>query len=128
MLPLSGETVLIVEDDDATRELYRQALIIAGYRVLAARDGVDALRLIESDTAHAVVLDLMLPRLGGIDVYRELRAHDETRDIPVIIVTGSDSRELEPFDSRFFLRKPISPESLAYIVNDALRWPRGTVV
>ena len=128
MLQPTGETVLIVEDDDATRELYRQALIVAGYRVLAVRDGIDALRIIEAETTHAVVLDLGLPRLGGMDVYKELRAHDATRDIPVIVVTGSDSRELEHCESRFFLRKPISPESLSYIVSDAIRWPRATVV
>jgi CheY-like chemotaxis protein len=74
-----------------------------------------------------VVLDLMLPRVGGHDVYKELRAHPETSSIPIIIVTGSDVRDLEPNAFRFFLRKPVSPEALTRIVEDALQWPLPVV-
>jgi hypothetical protein len=59
-------------------------------------------------------------------VYRELRAHPATREIPVVIVTGSDARDLEPNEFRFFLRKP--PDTLTRIVEDALNWPRPVVV
>lgn len=120
-------TILVVEDDTATREMYRQALAASGYRTITAADGLGALRFIEGDRPDVVVLDLMLPTVGGHDVYRELRAHPETCEIPVIIVTGSDARDLEPNEVRFFLRKPVSPETLTRIVEDALHWPRPVV-
>jgi CheY-like chemotaxis protein len=120
-------TVLVVEDDAATREMYRQALAASGYRTIAAADGLGALRVIEGDRPDVVVLDLVLPTVGGHDVYRELRAHPETCDIPVVIVTGSDARAVEPNDFRFFLRKPVSPDTLTRIVEDALHWPRPVV-
>jgi CheY-like chemotaxis protein len=117
-------TVLIVEDDIAVREMYRHALAASGYRAVAVADGLGALRHIEGDRPDVVVLDLMLPRVAGHDVYKELRANPHTCNIPIIIVTGSDGSGLEPTDFRFFLRKPVSPDALTRLVADALHWPR----
>ena len=127
MSSITIATILIVEDDAATREMYRQALAASGYRTVTAADGLGALRFIEGDRPDVVVLDLILPTVGGYDVYRELRAHPETSDIPIVIVTGSDACDLEPNEFRFFLRKPVSPETLTRIVEDALHWPRPVV-
>jgi CheY-like chemotaxis protein len=127
MQPSTAATVLIVEDDAATREMYRQALAASGYRTIAVADGLGALQQFEGGRPDVVVLDLMLPTVGGRDVYKELRAHPETCEIPVIIVTGSDARDLEPSEFRFFLRKPVSPETLSRVVADALHWPRPVV-
>src|SRR5918994_1207836 len=125
--PITVSTVLVVEDDAATREMYRQALAASGHRTIAVADGLGALRHIEGDRPDVVVLDLMLPSVAGHDVYRELRAHPDTCDIPIVIVTGSDARDLEPNEFRFFLRKPVSPETLTHIVEDALHWPHPVV-
>ena len=127
MSSITIPTILVVEDDAATREMYRQALAASGYRTITAADGLGALRFIEGDRPDVVVLDLMLPTVGGRDVYKELRAHPETCEIPVIVVTGSDAHDLEPNEFRFFLRKPVSPETLTRIVEDALHWPRPVV-
>jgi DNA-binding response OmpR family regulator len=56
--------VLIVEDDHALREMYRAALIMSGYAVVAVEDGIDALRHVEQALPNLIVLDLALPRLG----------------------------------------------------------------
>jgi CheY-like chemotaxis protein len=101
--------------------MYREALVHAGYRVVAVEDGFDALRHIEQTIPHVIILDLMLPRVGGADVYKELRANAATGRLPVIIVTASDARQLESSAYRHFLRKPISPETLAATVDDAIR-------
>ena len=100
--------------------MYRQALAARGYTVIAVEDGLDALHRMESDRPDVVVLDLMLPRLGGEDVYQEMRGNPNTRDIPVVIVTGTDVRELEPNESQFFLRKPVAPDRLAAAVESAV--------
>jgi CheY-like chemotaxis protein len=125
MTAVRTATVLVVEDDRQIREMFRHALAVCGYRVTTTGDGVGALRYLEGDHADVIVLDLMLPHVGGLDVYKELRAHPETRDIPVVIVTGSDARELGPNQFRFFLRKPVSPETLTHVVEDALLWPQA---
>ena len=113
--------MLVIEDDDATRQLYKTALIAAGYRVKTVPDGLDALRALdEGPIPDAVVLDLVLPRVGGLDVYREMRAREATRHVPIVIVTGADMRRLEPSEFRHFLRKPVHPETLVAAVDSAL--------
>lgn len=100
--------------------MYRYALMGAGFTVTAVEDGLDALRRIERDRPDAVVLDLMLPRLGGEDVYLELRSNPSTRDIPVVIVTGAEVRHLEPSRVRHFLRKPVTGDLLTIAVETAI--------
>src|SRR5688572_7854006 len=88
--------VLVVEDDPTLRELYRSTLALAGYWVVAVEDGIDALRRVEHRRPDALVLDLALPRVSGRDVERELRSNPETRDIPIVIVSGQDVSDLNP--------------------------------
>ncbi len=114
-------TVLVVEDDADLRTLYRVTLMSAGYMVVAVEDGVEALRHIEADIPDAVILDMALPRLGGRDVQRELKAHASTRDIPIIVASGTDTRGFTPADVAFVLRKPIALDTLLVAVDTCLR-------
>jgi len=121
MIAANALNVLIVEDDPALRSLYRAMLQMEGYVVIAVEDGVDALRHIESNPPAAVVLDLGLPRLGGRDVQREITSRVETRDIPIIIVTGQPIDDLDPRDFVCILRKPLELQLLIDAVRDCLR-------
>lgn len=113
-------TVLIVEDDAQLRTLYRAALTVAGYVVIAVEDGVDALRHLDATGPDAVVLDLGLPRLHGRDVQREIASHSETRAIPIIVVTGSETDDLNASDYACILRKPIDLHTLVAAVQRCL--------
>ena len=119
-----NSTILVVEDDANLRNLYRTALTSAGYAVVAVEDGIDALRRVASKAPQAVVLDLALPRMDGRDVSRELRARPDTRDIPIVVVSGTDMRDLNPEDFACLLHKPIHPEALVYAVERCLRRAR----
>jgi DNA-binding response OmpR family regulator len=121
MRAIHRPVVLVIEDDEALRELYRYGLSNSGYHVVAVPDGVDALRRIDEGLVpQAVVLDLALPRLHGSDVFRELRSHATTRHVPVIVVTGTDTRSLEdPGAFAFVFRKPVSTETLARAIDAA---------
>ena len=111
--------VLVVEDDRDTRELYRAALTAAGYAVVAVEDGFDALRILEQKPPAAVVLDLGLPRLRGLDVAREMAADAVLQQVPVIVVTGEPG-DLNEKDFACVLRKPITPDRLISAVINCL--------
>jgi DNA-binding response OmpR family regulator len=110
----------VVEDDAQLRLLYRRALQLDGFHVVSVGDGVDALRHIDDARPDVVVLDLGLPRLGGRDVHREVTGRVATRDIPIVVVTGSEAPDLDPRDFACILRKPVNIESLVSAVRRCL--------
>ena len=121
-LPRVGRKyVLVVEDDPGLRELYRSALNGAGFAVVAVEDGLHALHRIELNAPAVLVLDLELPRLAGRDVHREVRARPETAELPIIVVTGTDTSDLELDDFACVLRKPVTVEALIAAVQRCLR-------
>jgi two-component system, OmpR family, response regulator len=91
--------VLVVEDDPATCELIAELLMEEGYRVLQTGSGAVGLRLAKQYHPEAVVLDMMLGEVSGLDVLRELKQTEPTRDIRVVAISGS-SRMLEQEDAR----------------------------
>lgn len=129
--PGGKQTILVVEDDHALRELYRAILIAAGYAVVAVEDGIDALRYVDGHTPNLIVLDLALPRLRGQDVQRELASRADTRHIPIVVVTGTDTQDLRYTDFDRVLSKPVSSDTLLAAIERGLRTvphSRGTAV
>ena len=117
---MSGRrTVLVVEDDQSLRRMYRTVLGLEGFFVVEAEDGLQALHYIEQHPPDLVILDLMLPTVGGLVVQQEIAAHAHTRSIPIVIVTGSD-RDLGGVDVPCVLRKPVAPDTLAATVRSCL--------
>jgi DNA-binding response OmpR family regulator len=112
-------TILVVEDDADLRRLYRTALTLAGFIVQDVSIGMDALRRIDAEPPDLIVLDLMLPDISGVVIRQEIAAHAHTRNIPIVIVTGSnlDVRDLEV---PCVLRKPVTPEELVRTVQSCL--------
>ena len=80
-------TILLVDDEEAVQKLLTYPLEQEGFRVLQARDGEEALRRFEAEQVDLVVLDLMLPRLDGLEVCRRLRARST---VPIIMLTARD--------------------------------------
>jgi len=113
------QRILIVEDDSDLRRMFRTALSLSGFDVVEAPDGIDALLLIEDAPPDLVVLDLTLQRLDGISVQQELAARAITRDIPIVIVTGSGA-EVRGDNVACLLRKPVWPDVLVQTVRDCL--------
>lgn len=111
--------ILIVEDDGGLRRMYRTALTIAGFDVTEAADAPDALRLLEESPPDLVVLDLGLPTMSGVSVRQEIGAHALTREIPVVVVTGSTA-DLSTLNVPCILRKPVSPDELIEAVERCL--------
>ncbi|MDQ3070233.1 MAG: response regulator [Acidobacteriota bacterium] len=100
------KTLLVVEDDDLLRAVYRQTLSFGGYEVREAPDGLAALQAIDIAPPDVIVLDLVMPGVTGYDVLAEIRQHAHTRYIPVIVVTGTQD-SLEGAGADCVLRKPV---------------------
>ncbi len=111
----SRRSILIVEDDEYLRRMFRHALSVAGYAVRETSDGIRALRMIELERPDLIVLDLGLPLLSGLNVQQEIAAHAHTRDILVVVVTGS-SAPLDRLGVACVLRKPVSPDEVVDVV------------
>jgi two-component system, OmpR family, response regulator MprA len=85
---LMAETILVVEDDRRIREMVRRGLLFEGYEVEVAEDGESALRYARDRMPDAVILDLMLPGMGGLEVCKRLRSASA---VPILILTARDA-------------------------------------
>jgi len=81
--------ILVVDDDAGVRQAVGRALAFEGYDVTQAGDGSEALRLVSSERPDAIILDVVMPEIGGLDVCRELRATGD--DLPILVLTARHS-------------------------------------
>lgn len=113
------QTILVVEDDEDLRRLFRTTLSLEGFDVVEAGDGMEALRWIDHSPPDLVILDLLLPRISGLVVHQEIAAQAVTREIPIVVITGS-TITAEEIQVACFLRKPVSPQQLITAVRKCL--------
>ena len=116
---LSRKNILIVEDDDDLRRIFRDSLRFTGFDVREACDGHDALQMIEDAAPDLIVLDIRLPTLDGLSVREELAANPRTKDIPIVVVTGGPVDVARVRGTRL-LRKPVPPDDLVATVRASL--------
>ena len=118
----SRKTILICDDEPALRELVR-ATLDDGYRFAEASDGLIALELARDLEPDAVILDLMLPRLGGLEVLAQMQTDDQLRHVPVLVITAwNETREdVLAAGAADFVAKPFDPEELKTAIEALLR-------
>lgn len=108
--------VLVVEDEDALADLLRYNLEKEGYRVSVAKDGEEALVAAAEDAPDLVVLDWMLPKAPGVEVCRRLRARQDTRNTPIVMLTArvEESDRIRGLDTGAddYITKPFSMSEL----------------
>lgn len=88
-----AQTILVVDDEPALRQMLRQMLEIGGYDVEEAQDGLEALDKIDESIPDAVILDVMMPDMDGITVCKQLRANADTAVLPIIMLSGKTQKE-----------------------------------
>ncbi|HVO64242.1 MAG TPA: response regulator [Terriglobales bacterium] len=88
-------TVLLVDDSRFARIANERALTRAGYQVIGAEDGQRALEIAKANPPNVILLDLMLPKITGVEVLRQLKADSHTRSIPVIVLSSLSDRNKE---------------------------------
>jgi len=119
-------TILIVDDEKDIRELIAMNLMREeAYQILEAEDGLQALRQAKNERPDLIILDLMLPQMDGLTVYRNLRDNAITSQIPVIMLTarGRLEQKLEGLElgADDYMPKPFSPKELMLRVRNLLR-------
>lgn len=123
----SEKTVLVVDDDNLIRNVFREILKNKGYRVVVATDGMDGYRQAISENPHVIVADKEMPKLDGYGLLNSLRNSPDTRHIPVILVTGTamnPEEESKAFEKGFFdyITKPVKEVTLVARVKRAFQF------
>ena len=115
------DKVMVVEDEMMISDAVATVLEDEGYRVITARDGLDALRTVRQTPPDVIVLDLMLPRLDGWQFIRACRADPSTSRIPIIVASAaSNAQQDADVQPLVFMEKPFDLEVLLVLVEDAV--------
>ncbi len=118
--------ILVVDDDPNIRELLRQELNGAGYRVVQAADGVEALAQARATKPDLIVLDVMMPGVSGFDVTSALKADERTADIPILILSIVEDQERGlRLGADGYLTKPVDSGHLLGAIADLLKGDAG---
>lgn len=122
---MANEKVLIVDDEEHIVELLSFNIQNAGYRVLTASDGLEAIKIAKQEKPQLILLDLMLPGLDGLDVCKEIKMSRETKNISIIILTAK-GEELDKvlgleLGADDYITKPFSIRELLARVKAVLR-------
>lgn len=123
-------TVLVVEDDPSLLRLHRQSLSRAGYRVLTATNGLEALSLARKERPDLVLLDVQLPTLSGFEVARLLKFDAKYRAIPIVMLTalGETADEKTGYETGAdrYLVKPVPYAQLLEVIRALLDGKKST--
>ena len=121
---MMGKTIMTVDDSTSIRQIVRFTLKDAGYEVVEAVDGRDALAKLKGNTVHMVITDLNMPNLDGIGLIRGLRSSADHRFIPIVMLTteSQDSKKQEgkAAGATGWIVKPFKPEQLLAVVKKVL--------
>ncbi len=111
------KTILIVDDEPDVLEVVEMLLLSEKYRVLKARNGIEAIEVVSKETPDLVILDIMMPEMDGVEVCRRMRDMDNMRDKPIVMFSaklsaidkkesfdaGADGFITKPFNARGFI-------------------------
>ena len=115
-----AKKILVVDDEPDLLKVVSFRLKKSGYVVFEATDGQKAIALIQEHRPHLILLDLRLPIMDGWEVCRRVKADDQLKDIPIILLTASagaiNSEMTKKLKAEDFLVKPFEPEALLEIV------------
>ena len=119
--------ILLVEDNKLTRMACERSLAKAGYQVVTAKDGEEALEIVGRELPDVVLLDMMLPKLSGPEVLQQMKRDSKTARIPVIVLSGLSQRnepKLREDGAAAFVEKNAvldKPEILLSVIRESLR-------
>ncbi|MBA4801313.1 MAG: response regulator [Euryhalocaulis sp.] len=119
------QKILVADDDELLIGLLSHRLSVKGFEVLTANTGVEALEAARAERPDLIVLDAMMPVMDGFAVLQNLKADDQTRDLPVVMLTAlRDEKNIVSAledGAEDYLVKPFSPDELVSRINRTLK-------
>jgi len=119
------KTVIVVEDEPDAAEMFAEMMRVSGYRVVKTYSSTPAISLIQSEKPDAIILDIMMPDVSGLEVLRFIRREPELAHIPVVIVsakgTPADVRTGMDAGASVYLIKPVGFQDLQTAVERAMK-------
>jgi two-component system cell cycle response regulator DivK len=123
--PQNGKTVLLVEDNPHNRKIFSGMLAHAGFRVVEAVDGFEAMKLVAAEKLDLVLMDLSIPGIDGWECTRRIKGEPATKEIPVIALTAhamrGDEERAREAGCDGYLSKPVSPKKVVEVVKKYLK-------
>ena len=124
------QTIVIVEDEPDTAEMFAEMMRLSGYHVIKSHGGTRAIAQISEAMPAAVVLDLMMPDLSGLEVLRYMRRDPRLVEVPVVIVSAkslpSDIKTGMDAGASMYLTKPVAFQDLKLAVEASIRKARAS--
>ncbi len=121
---MAGELILIIEDNETNRKLARDVLQFKGYQTVESETAEEGIALAIADPPHLILMDIQLPGMDGTTALARLRAHPETKEIPVIAVTASamthDRQKILAAGFDGYQTKPIKVKEFLEAVREVL--------
>ena len=120
---MANKTVLIVEDEPSVVDLLKFLLEKDGYTIAVAFDGEEALKQVTAASPDLILLDIMLPKIDGYTVQKQLQADEKTANIPTIVLTAKGGmQDMFQFEKNIvaFIEKPFDPKILREKVKEVL--------
>jgi two-component system chemotaxis response regulator CheY len=118
---MSKRTVLTVDDSRTMREMVSMTLRGAGFEVVQADDGVNALKVLQTNEVDVIITDLNMPNMDGLELVKELRAKPEFKGKPILFLTtrsgDDDKAKGRAAGATGWIVKPFDPQRLVQVVN-----------
>lgn len=132
---MASNKILVIDDSRVIRVRVKEMLPPGNFEVLEAKDGVEGLNLIRQERPNLIMLDFLLPKLSGWDVFQEIQVDTDLQKIPLVLMSGRKEEVVEkiqePFEYFEFIAKPFEQKELVGAIKSAMtkaRLPRKATV
>jgi DNA-binding response OmpR family regulator len=121
---VASHKILVIDDSNVIRNMVRDMLPKGNFEVLEAKDGVQGLNLIRQERPNLIMLDFLLPRMSGWEVFQQIQASQELQTIPLVLMSGRKEEVTEklqePFEFFEFVQKPFDQKELIDAIKTAM--------
>ncbi len=117
--------ILVIDDSKVIRSRVKDMLPQGNFQVLEAKDGLEGLNLIRQERPNLIMLDFLLPRMSGWEVFQQIQNHPELRATPLVLMSGRKEEVTEkipePFEDFEFIEKPFEQKELVNAIQSAMK-------
>ncbi|BAZ46553.1 response regulator receiver protein [Chondrocystis sp. NIES-4102] len=132
---MSTHKVLVIDDSKVIRMRVKDMLPEGNFEIIEAKDGLEGFNLIKAENPNLIMLDFLLPKMSGWEVYQEIQKQQRFRSIPLVLMSGRKEEVTdkisEPFEYFSFVEKPFDREQLVDAIKDAMvkakKQPQSTI-